>query len=106
METTREKKYESPEFIFREMKLTEKVAETCWGYGWAFVDHDANPETPPVNYYFIEGGGCEGNEENDLQNRLDRLLEKYENLIGKVGLDDVKTNVKDSPYIDYVGPSK
>lgn len=36
------KRYESPKFEFQEMKLTEQVADTCWGYkyGWYDVDGD------------------------------------------------------------------
>ena len=43
------KSYESPEFGFQEMKLMERVAEKCWGHGYAWVDHDADPNTPPEN---------------------------------------------------------
>ena len=67
------KSYESPEFGFQEMKLMERVAEKCWGHGYAWVDHDAVPNTPPENYYFSPSG-CAG---YDDQNRLNSLIQKY-----------------------------
>lgn len=33
-------KYECPEFDFQEMRLTERVADTCWGYKKAWWDED------------------------------------------------------------------
>lgn len=32
--------YESPKFEFEEMQLTEKVADTCWGFAYAWYDAD------------------------------------------------------------------
>ena len=91
------KSYESPEFGFQEMKLMERVAEKCWGHGYAWVDHEADPNTPPENYYFSPSG-CAG---YDDQNRLNSLIQKYPILAGKVNIADVKVNTKDSTYIDF-----
>lgn len=99
------KKYEKPRFEFQEMRLMERVAEKCWGHGYAFIDDDLNPSTPPAQYYFVDNGGCEGNADIDLQDRLDQLFSRFPELIGAnppVALDDVKTNVKNSKWINGV----
>ena len=39
--------------------------------------------------------------QNDDQNRLNSLIQKYPILAGKVNIADVKVNTKDSTYIDF-----
>ena len=42
MKAQNKMEYESPKFEFEEMVLTEKVADTCWGYAYAWYDADGN----------------------------------------------------------------
>lgn len=55
------KKYESPEFKFEELKLMERVADTCWGLGNAYLDVDGDGQVSAGDLQIDLGGGCSGN---------------------------------------------
>ncbi len=63
-------KYENPKFSFQELKLLERVADTCFGNGVIWLDLDGNgkgganePQIPMV--------GCGG---QDAANQLNQWL--------------------------------
>lgn len=93
-------KYESPKFEFEEMMLTERVADTCWGYAYAWYDADsdgkideATGEKVNLNTLGLGSSGCQGNAAR-------KALKDY--FFGKFGVDlsddDVSTNTK-SPLV-------
>ena len=58
--------YESPRADFQEMKLLERVADTCWGYAYAWCDADKNgviegPERIDLVELGLGATGCQGN---------------------------------------------
>ena len=88
------KKYESPKVDFQQMKLLERVADTCWGYAYAWYDADGNGKIEgkeKVNLSKIGLGtnGCQGKSARDA-------LKNYYESLGAVGLTDidVSTNTK------------
>lgn len=59
--------YESPRFDFEEMQLTEKVADTCWGYAYAWYDADKDGkidvqdgEKVELSQLGLGDNGCQG----------------------------------------------
>lgn len=59
--------YESPRFDFEEMQLTEKVADTCWGYAYAWYDADKDGkidvqdgEKVELSKLGLGASGCQG----------------------------------------------
>ena len=59
--------YESPRFDFEEMQLTEKVADTCWGYAYAWYDADGDQvidvqdgEKVELSKLGLGASGCQG----------------------------------------------
>ncbi|WP_033163629.1 hypothetical protein [Sharpea azabuensis] len=59
--------YESPRFDFEEMQLTEKVADTCWGYAYAWYDADKDGkidvqdgEKVELSQLGLGDSGCQG----------------------------------------------
>lgn len=53
--------YEKPEFGFQELKLSEKIADTCWGTGHAYLDCGSVPGKVDSGDLEIDfGGGCHG----------------------------------------------
>lgn len=90
--------YESPEFKFEELKLTERVAETCWGvkYGWYDIDGDGTIDAnEQIN---LQGMGSCKSVEDELAKYLN---EHFSEQIGYVVTgNDVKTNTHSS----YVKP--
>lgn len=94
------KKYESPKFEFQEMKLMERVADKCWGNGYAFVDGNKDGDfVDEGEKYTIPGGGCEGNNPVDLDARLALFIKSFPELKGVLKPGDVSTNVKASRYV-------
>lgn len=95
-------KYERPNFDFQEMKLMEKVADKCWGNGYAYVDANGDDkiDMDPINgevFNFIESGtGCKGGPENDLL-RKNLILDRFPNLT--ITDADVATNIKKTDLV-------
>ena len=63
-------KYESPKFSFQELKLLERVADTCFGNGVIWLDLDGNGKGG-ANEPQIPIGGCGG---QDAANQLNQWL--------------------------------
>lgn len=86
--------YESPKFEFEEMQLTEKVADTCWGYAYAWYDADKDGtidgiEKVELNNIGLGSSGCQG------QAAKDALKEYFNGHFGVSLTDtDVSTNTK------------
>lgn len=82
--------YESPKFEFEELEVTERVADTCWGfkYGWFDVDQDGSIDAN--ERISLEGmGSCKGGE----RELADYLNANYKDVLDRpVTGDDVKTN--------------
>ena len=92
--------YESPRFDFEEMQLTEKVADTCWGYAYAWYDADKDGKIDVQDGEKVElsdlglgASGCQGEAAR-------KALMAYFNDKFGLGLteDDVSTNTK-SPLV-------
>lgn len=91
--------YESPKFEFEEMQLTEKVADTCWGYAYAWYDADGDGQ--------IDGGekvdlkslglgptGCQG------EAARAKLINYFGEQFGvNLTTDEVSTNTKSKSVI-------
>ena len=86
--------YESPRFDFEEMQLTEKVADTCWGYAYAWYDADKDGKIDVQDGEKVElsdlglgASGCQGDSAREA-------LQAY--FKGKFGVNlsknDVSTN--------------
>lgn len=67
--------YESPKFEFQEMKLTENIADTCWGYkyGWYDVDGDGVHDATEEQIHLEQWGSC-----NDVAVGLIEYLAQYD----------------------------
>lgn len=94
----KEKEYESPKFEFEELKLSERVADTCWGvkYGWFDIDKDGMIDDN--ERIQLDGmGSCAG-----VENQLaDYLNQHYGYMLDKpITGNDVKTNT----HSKYVKP--
>ncbi len=50
--------YEKPVFQFQELKLMERVADTCWGAGKVWSDKNGNGKTDPEEIVELPGNGC------------------------------------------------
>lgn len=103
-------RYERPVFNFQKMELLEKVADKCWGNGYAFVDANENGtiELPDEQYHFTDSG-CEGNDPVSLNTRYLALIRRFPQLgipddqgNPKITTDDVRTNIKSNNK--YVRP--
>lgn len=88
------KRYESPKVYFQQMKLLERVADTCWGYAYAWYDVDGNgkiegAEKVNLSQLGLGQSGCKGSAAREA-------LKKYYAGLGVAGLtnDDVSTNTK------------
>ena len=55
--------YEKPVFQFQELKLMERVADTCWGAGHAWYDKNGNEAIEPEEIVELPGNGCSGYED-------------------------------------------
>lgn len=65
MEMENKVEYESPKFEFEEMMLSEKVADKCWGYAYAWYDADQDGsidggEKVDLSYLGLGETGCQG----------------------------------------------
>lgn len=86
--------YESPKFEFEEMMLTEKVADTCWGYAYAWYDADKDGEIDEAvgeKVYLKDIGlganGCQGDAARDALKKY--FFDKFQIELSK---SDVATN--------------
>lgn len=83
--------YESPEFEFQEMKLVERVADTCWGfgYGWFDIDKDGvhDPTEEIIRFEEITNGSGKCNAVADAL--VGHLKSRYRMQIAR---DEVKEN--------------
>ncbi len=95
----KEKEYESPKFEFEELKLSERVADTCWGYAYAWYDADGDGnidggEKVELQSIGLGAGGCQGNAAREA------LIQYFLNNFGiKLSKDDVATNTKSQTVI-------
>lgn len=85
-------KYESPKVEFQEMRLLERVADTCWGYAYAWYDADKDGilddgEKVSLSSLGLKDKGCQGNAAREA------LKEYYfERFNVQLTNDDVSTN--------------
>lgn len=75
----KDKIYKSPKVDFQEMKLLERVADTCWGYAYAWCDVDKNgviegAERIDLVDLGLGSNGCQG---NAAKNALKDYFSKY-----------------------------
>lgn len=94
MKAQNKMEYESPKFEFEEMVLTEKVADTCWGFAYAWYDADGDGsidggERVDLSSLGLGSSGCQG----DIAREA---LKNYFQKEFSVSLsdDDVSTNTK------------
>lgn len=84
--------YESPKFEFEEMQLTEKVADTCWGYAYAWYDADGDSqidrgEKVDLKSLGLGQTGCQGD------GARTKLINYFKGQFGvDLTKDDVSTN--------------
>lgn len=93
-------KYESPRFEFEEMRLMERVADTCWGYAYAWFDADGDKyidehEKVKLSDLGLNEHGCQGAAAREA-------LKEYWREIPGVDpkkLDSAVATSNDSPYV-------
>lgn len=54
--------YVKPEFGFQELKLYERVADTCWGTAQIWLDTNGDGGITGADINLATGGGCKGND--------------------------------------------
>lgn len=79
--------YEKPEVTFESLKLSEKIADTCFGYGNTATYTGVSPAL------VIETGGCGGNATADAINKAFKAAGIYDK---KVNAN--VCNTKDSQF--------
>lgn len=84
--------YESPKFEFELLMLTERVADTCWGYAYAWCDVNGNgiiegTEKVKLSDIGLGANGCQGY-------GIDKLYEYFTAMGADITMDDVNTNTK------------
>ena len=94
--------YESPKADFQEMKLLERVADTCWGYAYAWYDYDKDGVIDVSTGEKVFLKDLPGMKENGCQGKPARdALKTY--FFGKFKItltdDDVDTNTKSKTVI-------
>lgn len=95
----KEKKYESPKFEFEELKLSERVADKCWGYAYAWYDADGDGnidggEKVELQSIGLGASGCQG---NDARKTLINYFRN--NFHVELSEDDVATNTMSQTVI-------
>lgn len=91
--------YEHPRFHFQEMRLTEKVADTCWGYAYAWYDADGDGtidsgERVDLSSLGLGSSGCQGNAAREA------LKDYFQTTWGVTLSDDaVSTNTQSTTVI-------
>lgn len=75
------KAYESPRFDFQELKLFERVADTCWGTASIWLDTNGDSRITNVDINIATGGGCQGSWSADTLSgeiaEFNRIAEAY-----------------------------
>lgn len=91
--------YESPKFEFQELKLAERVADTCWGYAYAWYDADQDGtidggEKVELSSLGLKDKGCQGKDAREA-------LKNYFYNTFKITLNDdqVSTNTDSQTII-------
>lgn len=92
-------RYESPKFEFQEMRLMERVADTCWGYAYAWYDADRDgvidgKEKVQLSDLGLNATGCQG---SVAVEQLKGYF--YENFGVRLSDKDVSTNTKSQVLI-------
>ena len=88
------KRYESPKVYFQQMKLLERVADTCWGYAYAWYDADGNGKIE--GGHKVSLGSLPGLKEDGCQGDASRnaLINYYAGFGVTLSKKDVSTNTK------------
>ena len=88
--------YESPRFDFEEMQLTEKVADPCWSYAYAWYDADKDGkidvqegEKVELSQLGLGASGCQGDGAREALQ--DYFFDKFGVKLSK---NDVSTNTQ------------
>lgn len=94
-----ETNYESPKFAFEELRLMEQVADTCWGYAYAWYDADGDHtidggEKVSLDTLGLGSRGCQG---ESARNALIGYYSEEFNI--KLKESDVATNTKSTTVI-------
>lgn len=94
-----ETNYESPKFAFEELRLMEQVADTCWGYAYAWYDADGDHtidgrEKVSLDTLGLGSRGCQG---ESARNALIGYYSEEFNI--KLKESDVATNTKSKTVI-------
>lgn len=75
------REYESPKFEFQELKLFERVAETCWGTASIWLDTNGDSIISNIDIQLSTGGGCQGNASataiNNAIAEFNRIVDAY-----------------------------
>ena len=99
MKAQNKTEYESPKFEFEEMVLTEKVADTCWGYAYAWYDADRDgssdgDEKVDLSSLGLGSNGCQGDAAREA------LKEYFREAFGvELSKTDVSTNTESGVVI-------
>lgn len=94
MELKHRSNYQSPKFEFESLMLTERVADTCWGYAYAWYDADKDgridgPEKVDLSSLGLGSTGCQGSAARAA------LIDYFREMFGVVlSESDVSTNTK------------
>lgn len=94
-----ETNYESPKFAFEELRLMEQVADTCWGYAYAWYDADGDRtidggEKVSLDTLGLGSRGCQGAAARK------ELIDYYSRKFNiKLDESDVATNTKSTTVI-------
>lgn len=77
------REYESPKFDFQELKLFERVADTCWGTASIWLDTNGDSIISNIDIQLSTGGGCKGNESagniNNAIGEFNNIANTYNN---------------------------
>ena len=91
-----ETNYESPKFAFEELRLMEQVADTCWGYAYAWYDADGDHtidggEKVSLDSLGLGSSGCQGAAAEAVL--VDYFYKEFGVTLEE---DDVKVNTKNN----------
>lgn len=94
MELEHKSNYQSPTFEFEALMLTERVADKCWGYAYAWYDADDDgkiegAEKVQLSSLGLGATGCQGSAARSA------LIDYFRDTFGVTLSDaDVSTNTK------------
>lgn len=90
------KKYESPKFDFQELKLFERVADTCWGTASIWLDLNGDSMiTPKVDINISTTGGCQG---SWSAGALKGVIDQFNELVDAYYSKDMDSDVFKTDY--------